>query len=174
MTTKDFTRAPHRAAVAVPRSAAGCRRTEFSEWRPRPFETRRNGHGSRPSRRARGAREAETFLLSLAVLRGMTSILKSDNGHRNAAWLKVNSWKAAKFSTLKPGGRAFFHGCVPYQVLLPMANLYVAHPCVYGPSAWLPYRRTHAPVIVATAHPCAYHVPQMQLNAESKPCPGLS
>ena len=86
--------------------------------------------------------------------------------YRNAAWLKVNSWRAAKFSTLKPGGRAFFHGCVPYlspKVLLPMANLYVAHPCAYGPSAWLPYRRTHAPVIVATAHPCAYHVPQMRL-----------
>jgi hypothetical protein len=25
-------------AVAVPRSAAGCRRTEFSEWRPRQLE----------------------------------------------------------------------------------------------------------------------------------------
>ena len=49
------------------------------------------------------------------------------------------------------------------KVPLPMANLYVAHPCAYGPSAWLPYRRTHAPVIVATAHPCAYHVPQMRL-----------
>ena len=48
MTMKDFTRVLDQAAAAVPRSAAGCRQTNFSGWRPRPFGMRRNDRGSRP------------------------------------------------------------------------------------------------------------------------------
>jgi len=40
MTTERFMRAPDRAAAASGRSAAGCRRTGFSEWRPPPPGTR--------------------------------------------------------------------------------------------------------------------------------------
>src|ERR1700731_1226375 len=42
MTIKHFTRVLVQAAAAVPRSAAGCRQTNFSGWRPRPFGMRRN------------------------------------------------------------------------------------------------------------------------------------
>src|SRR5580692_1911922 len=52
MTIKDFTRVLDQAAAAVPRSAAGCRQTNFSGWRPRPFGMRRNDRGSRPWRRS--------------------------------------------------------------------------------------------------------------------------
>jgi hypothetical protein len=33
------------AAAAVPRSAAGCRQTDFAGWRPRPSGMRRSAHG---------------------------------------------------------------------------------------------------------------------------------
>src|SRR5258708_5694357 len=52
MITERFMQALDQVVAAIPRSAAGYRRTEFSEWRPRPSGRRRNGRGSRSSRRS--------------------------------------------------------------------------------------------------------------------------
>jgi hypothetical protein len=43
-TIERFTSMRLQVLAAVPRSAAGYRRTEFSEWRPRPSGMRRSGH----------------------------------------------------------------------------------------------------------------------------------
>ncbi len=65
MTLKRIARSVRRAAAAILRSTARCRRRDFSEWRPPPSERRHSGCGRRLSRQSLSAFPSGSSVTSL-------------------------------------------------------------------------------------------------------------